>query len=684
MNSPTLPNRQVAWLIFFVAFVMAMTWAATTAHVWEDYFITYRSSKNLATGHGLVFNEGDRLHTFTSPLGVLLPAVASLLTGNRSDTAALWIFRWWSGMAFAGAAVLLYALTRQLRYGLWTSLAIVLFFGLDGKSLDFSTNGMETGFLLLFIAYALWALFVGRSKRSLHLGAAWAGLMWTRPDSFLYIGLLALGTFLFNNQTRTELTRTQLLGLFFRAGLLCALLYLPWFIWAWYYYGTPVPHTITAKGGVSGTGKSAFGLLKTFLNFPWTVWLKTTSLESTFMPSYFQLGGWPVLVVRVAQTVSVVLAFQWVIPWWRSEIRVASFAFCGLHSYLSYFPYFPFPWYLPGTMLLSALILGGIADQLIGEGIPRVDSVLNRGLRYVAVIGVIAGLSVECWTTYQMNREMKLEQIYSATGVRRKVGEWLGANTQKGDTVFMEPLGNIGYFSGLKTYDFPGLSSRETVDAIRLLGVDWAGLIEYLSPDWIVLRPHERDDVAGSIHRIFDENNAYKLAKEFNNLPEIEKLDVYGRKYIEFDSRFLVYRRQVPRRYKLDFTDSFPFEKLRLPVVYIDGQRMYTIHATGMVSLRVPPNARHVRVAYGLPERTYNGDVTTDGVEFSVIWTDGRRSEKLLNRFVSPVLRKEDRGAQFLETDLPASDKEATILLLARCGPNDAMDWSSWSMPEFK
>ena len=62
--------------LFIGVMLLALAFAGFTNHVWEDYYITYRSSKNLATGHGLVFNHGDRLHTFTSPLGVLLPIVA--------------------------------------------------------------------------------------------------------------------------------------------------------------------------------------------------------------------------------------------------------------------------------------------------------------------------------------------------------------------------------------------------------------------------------------------------------------------------------------------------------------------------------------------------------------------------------------------------------------------------------
>jgi hypothetical protein len=68
--------------IFLGAFAIFLLFALCTNHVWEDYYITYRSSKNLANGHGLVFNVGERLHTFTSPLGVLLPALSHLLTCN--------------------------------------------------------------------------------------------------------------------------------------------------------------------------------------------------------------------------------------------------------------------------------------------------------------------------------------------------------------------------------------------------------------------------------------------------------------------------------------------------------------------------------------------------------------------------------------------------------------------------
>jgi len=104
-------------IAFALTALAALIFAYYTQHAWEDYYITYRSSKNLATGHGLVYNTGDRLHTFTSPLGVLLPALASLLTANSSDPAALWIFRIMCATALGGAAMLLIHTARRLSYG---------------------------------------------------------------------------------------------------------------------------------------------------------------------------------------------------------------------------------------------------------------------------------------------------------------------------------------------------------------------------------------------------------------------------------------------------------------------------------------------------------------------------------------------------------------------------------------
>src|SRR5436305_1716283 len=61
-------DRTVLWYGLLAA-AIATGYVAYTGHVWEDYFITFRFSKNLVEGRGLVYNPGDRVHGFTSPIG---------------------------------------------------------------------------------------------------------------------------------------------------------------------------------------------------------------------------------------------------------------------------------------------------------------------------------------------------------------------------------------------------------------------------------------------------------------------------------------------------------------------------------------------------------------------------------------------------------------------------------------
>src|ERR1017187_142485 len=209
-------DRSARWLVFAGVFAIALSFAAYTNHAWEDYYITYRVSKNLATGHGLVYTVGERVHAFTSPINVLVPAALSVITGNASDGLVPWLFRIVSAAVLAAAAM-------------------VGLFSLDAKIVDFSINGQETAFMMFFLALTLHALTVPSRWTILKLGLAWTGLMWTRPDGFIYFGAVALGFVLFNAGQPIAQSRLRLLKVFLCAGAITTVLYSPWVLWAWHY-----------------------------------------------------------------------------------------------------------------------------------------------------------------------------------------------------------------------------------------------------------------------------------------------------------------------------------------------------------------------------------------------------------------------------------------------------------------
>jgi hypothetical protein len=288
-------------------------------------------------------------------------------------------------------------------------------------------------------------------------------------------------------------------------------------------------------------------------------------------------------------------------------------------------------------------------------------------------------VALNIWVSTAAARQFKAQQTYIDSGTRRKIGEWLRAHAEPGDRVFLEPLGYIGYFSGLKTYDFPGMSSREMVDAIRRVGGDWALLIDFLSPEWLVLRPIEADRVTHSYPTLL--TSTYHQVQEFNVLDQVKALDVHGRPCLEFDSCFRVFRRDRPNRFLTDggeIRGRYPSSTLT-----IDQRQMHLVHAPATWSFKVPREAQKVHVAFGYPPTAYAEDPKTDGAVFIVKLVDGAREYVLLSRQLNPTAQPDDRGVKDFESPLPPHSAEATLELISVAGATDTKDWTSWSSPKF-
>jgi hypothetical protein len=396
------------------------------------------------------------------------------------------------------------------------------------------------------------------------------------------------------------------------------------------------------------------------------------------------IGGWPELMAQFGGAVAMACSLVWLLPFLRMETRVASFAFFGAHAYLSYYPYFPFPWYLPSTTLLAVFTLGSLLDQALQAAgrWQQAEPLDDRPRRLVAFVMVVAALLItgSGWMTWQTAREFRAQQRFIEDGTRRKVGEWLKANARPGDSVFLEPLGYIGFYSGLKTHDFPGMSSSEMVHARTQVGNDWSLLIQYLQPNWLVLRPHEATRIQRATPDLL--TRYYLPAQEYSTVDEVVKLDVQGQLYLKHDAHFIIYRLQRPTLRKTaiaEISSQFDVSKMNL-----DGYAMNMVHAPGRFAVKVPVQAGSFEISYGYPPAAIAEAPRTDGAIFQIDWEAAGRIVSLLNVTLDPLNNPEHRKVQVFRGDLPVTtDPDARLIFRTLPGATTTKDWTCWTMPDF-
>jgi hypothetical protein len=162
--------------------------------------------------------------------------------------------------------------------------------------------------------------------------------------------------------------------------------------------------------------------------------------------------------------------------------------------------------------------------------------------------GAIALLGVALVLFLCVAWQLRIQQREIEDGTRKQIGLWLREHAASpADTVFLEPLGYIGYFSQLKIYDTPGLCSPEVVAAEKKVGTtSLAKVIPELQPDWLVLRPSEADPIRQAAPTLLTED--FSEVKVFDASDRVAAYCFLpGRGYLLFDQTFIVFKRNHPR-----------------------------------------------------------------------------------------------------------------------------------------
>jgi arabinofuranosyltransferase len=242
----TTPPR---WLVPLLS-ITAMALAWSIRFVQDDAYISFRYARNLADGHGLVFQQGDKVQGFTNPLWTVLLAIPHLLGRDPA------LFSEVVGIACLGGTV---AVTFTLAMSLLgtTRRAVAAVAVLVGcvTFVAYGTGGLETSLqTLLVTSVALLALTrAGRGESNLSTLLAISVLsglaMLTRLDSAVLVVPWSVVAWVAVDR------RVRGRGWRIRAGhvlavlLPAAVLVIAWLGWASAYYGSPFPNTLKAKSG---------------------------------------------------------------------------------------------------------------------------------------------------------------------------------------------------------------------------------------------------------------------------------------------------------------------------------------------------------------------------------------------------------------------------------------------------
>jgi hypothetical protein len=503
------------------AAAIPVLFALYTHLAWEDFLITYRYSENLARGHGLVYTAGERVYGFTSPLNTLLPALFAFATAAKDFTLPLWLFRGVSlaGLIFAWVSIesVFSRGTAGSRIRFLVGCLFPVIAALEIKSTAFAMSGQEAGLVLGFLAPAFAIAILGWAPHRILGGVLFAGLLYSRPDAFVYMAAIALAALAFESGPRRPLVVALA-----QSVLISVLLYLPWLLFAWLYYGSPIPHTVIAKHNLVAYAPDGYGLTAAlvagFHSAP-------SVISRALAPIYDMLnsgpGSWPVWMHDAELLLELVAFLYWLVPSRDRLGRMASLASFVLLGYLIYTDLASeySPWYYPPLAFLSLVTLASAAATLA-------ERAAQPALRYVFSAAMVSGLLFFLgFIFFSSLAPIRFKEEVIDGGQRRQIGLWLKAHVAPNETVYLEPLGYIGYYSGCRIADWPGLVSPAVVEARKKIGpaknyFTWGEVAEAIKPSWIVARANESEFIARSDYL----DHHYELMAVFDDRKAIDQL----------------------------------------------------------------------------------------------------------------------------------------------------------------
>lgn len=232
----------VAGLLAILALLLAR-YVDLSAVPLEDAAMLMRYAENLAHGHGVVWNLGEKPVDGATDFLFMVLAAAGIRLGLSPQAAVRLI----DIVSVAVTIPLVYFTARRLHGAGLVVAGIAAAFVATGRGLYYTEAGFGTPFFALTVAATwLFAMLYRRDPRSRRasLGFATAALLMalTRPEGALLAAFMLAAIVVAVGPRRALLVASLTVAV-------CGTLGLGYFLWRWHYFGYPLPNPFYKKGG---------------------------------------------------------------------------------------------------------------------------------------------------------------------------------------------------------------------------------------------------------------------------------------------------------------------------------------------------------------------------------------------------------------------------------------------------
>jgi hypothetical protein len=434
----------LAWLTFIMVSIRNAQLIAS-----DDAFISFQYARNLARGLGLVFNPGERVWGFTSPLQTL---VLGILTACGLETVRTAFF---TGLLWVAlACVLLYRLSLQF-LPRTAALLLSLFFLLDRA--QHGSYALESN---LLTATQLAFLLAATTNKGAIANALAALSCLVRPDSLLLVAPVLL----MGRETR----RPRNLAWFVAIGL-------AWEGFALLYYRELVPNSYHAKLGLTHFAPFLRNALKTITGLTFSESLGFAREPSSIQRGIVFLLSLLPLLNRPLRRCSAVLYALALYP----LLLVAAYSAIGS------FPGHNWEFYSAQFFLRTSAIVGLLSLASVVAARYRMPLAPRRVAAIAALALVLTHGAIQA-QALATNLTAKNTAYWSGAryATYRAIADWANHNIPRGSTVAISEVGTFAYYSDMHVIDVSGIVTRGYLPGERM---NHARFMRRFAPSYAIL-----------------------------------------------------------------------------------------------------------------------------------------------------------------------------------------------------